>query len=108
MLVALRLVHTAIWVAVESCVIYLLASGWAGRTDRRAAWAAGIVGAETAVFLGNGARCPLTSLAEDLGATHGSVTDIFLPRRLARNLPAIHVPLLLAAGYLHLRNSLRR
>ena len=59
---------------------------------------------ETSVFLGNGARCPLTGAAEALGAGHGSVTDLFLPRWLARNLPAIHVPLLFLAAYLHARN----
>ena len=104
LLTGVKVVHTAIWAAVESCVVYLVIAGWRGRTDRRAALAAGVVGAETAIFLGNGARCPLTGLAEDLGASRGSVTDIFLPRRLARDLPAIHVPLLLAAAYLHLRN----
>ena len=108
LLVLLKTAHTGIWAAVEASVVYLLASGWEGRTDRRAALAAGVVGAETAVFLGNGARCPLTGAAEALGAGHGSVTDLFLPRWLARNLPAIHVPLLLAAAYLHLRNSRRR
>jgi hypothetical protein len=108
LLAGLKAAHTAIWAAVETCVVYLVVAGWRGRTDRRAALAAGVVGAETAIFLGNGAHCPLTGLAEELGASRGSVTDIFLPRRLARNLPAIHVPLLLAAAYLHLRNVARR
>jgi hypothetical protein len=56
------------------------------------------------VFAGNGFRCPLTRVAERLGAEHGSVTDIYLPRWFARNLPAIHVPLIGLAGYLHVRN----
>ena len=30
-------------------------------------------------------RCPFTTLAERLGAEKGSVTDIFLPRFMARN-----------------------
>jgi hypothetical protein len=103
-LTALKLAHTAIWAVVETSVGYLLVAGWTGRSDRRAAIAAGIVGAETAVFLGNGARCPLTGVAERLGARRGSVTDLFLPAWLARNLPAVHVPLLLAAAWLHVRN----
>lgn len=34
----------------------------------------------------------------------GSVTDIWLPRWFAHNLPAIHVPLLAVAAYLNGRN----
>ncbi len=47
-------------------------------------------------------------MAESLGAEHGSVTDIYLPRWFAHNLPAIHVPLILLALYLHARNLRRR
>lgn len=34
----------------------------------------------------------------DFGAPDGSVTDIWLPRWFAHNLPAIHIPLLAAAA----------
>jgi hypothetical protein len=54
---------------------------------------------ETLVFAGNGFRCPLTQVAERLGAERGSVTDIYLPRWFARNLPAIYVPLIGLAGF---------
>ena len=97
-------IHTIIWAFVEAAMLYLLASGAAGRSDRRAAAAAAIVGAECLVFLANGARCPLTGLAESLGAEDGSVTDIYLPGWLARSLPLLHVPLILTAGWLHWRN----
>jgi hypothetical protein len=43
-------------------------------------------------------------LAEGLGAESGSVTDLHLPKWLAHNLLAIHVPLVLVAMYLHTRN----
>jgi hypothetical protein len=68
---------------------YVLYAGFAGRSDRRAGIAAGVVAAESLIFAGNGFRCPLTQVAERLGAERGSVTDIYLPRWLARNLPAI-------------------
>jgi hypothetical protein len=42
--------------------------------------------------------------SDRLGAEHGSVTDIYLPAWFARSLPAIHVPLVTAAVYLHARN----
>ena len=63
-----------------------------------------MVTAETLIFAGNGFRCPLTQVAERLHAEQGSVTDIYLPRWFARNLPAIHVPLIGLAGFLHARN----
>lgn len=103
----LKAAHTVIWATVEAAVLYLLWSGVTRRTDRRAVVAAAVVAVESATFLANGARCPLTLLAESLGSEHGSVTDVYLPRWFAHNLPAIHVPVLVAIVWLHARN-LRR
>ena len=99
-----KAVHTVIWLAVEMAMGYLLYSGARGHSDRRAAVAGAIVGGETLLFLGNGARCPLTDVAESLGAESGSVTDLYLPPWLAENLPVIHVPLVTLAIVLHGRN----
>ena len=107
-LAAVRIVHTITWVSIESCMVYVLWAGVRGRSDRRAGMAAGVVAAESLIFTVNGFRCPLTELAERVGTEHGSVTDIYLPRWCARNLPAIHVPLALLAGFLHVRNLTRR
>lgn len=85
-------------------MVYVLYAGARGRTDRRVGLAAGVVTAETLVFAANGFHCPLTAVAKDLGDETGSVTDIYLPRWFARNLPGIHVPLILAAVLLHWRN----
>lgn len=90
-------------------MLYLLYAGFARKSDRWAALTAGVVGGESLVFAANGFRCPLTKLARNLGAARGGVTDIFLPRWFAHNLPAIHAPLLVLAVYLHARNlSTRR
>jgi hypothetical protein len=106
LLVGVKAVHTVVWVSIESCVGYLVWSGWARRTDRRAAIAGAIVAAETIVFAGSGCRCPLTAVADSLGDGRGSVTDIFLPSWLAHALPVLHVPLLLLVAYWHGRNAL--
>ena len=107
-LAAVKFVHTLAWFSIESCMVYLLYAGFANRTDRRAAIAAIVVGGESLIFAANGFRCPLTDVAESLGDENGSVTDIYLPHWFAHNLPAIHVPLLLLATYLHGRNLRRQ
>ena len=66
--------------------------------------AAAVVAGETLLFAGNRCRCPLTELAERYGAEHGPVTDIYLPKWFAHNMPAIHAPLLVLMAYLHARN----
>ena len=103
-LMAVKAVHTAIWFSIEAAMGYWLYAGIRGRADRKAAIAAGVVAAECLIFLANGAHCPLTKVAEKLGAESGSVTDIYLPRWLARHLPVIHVPLVVIACVLHWRN----
>lgn len=103
-LTLVKVVHTAIWATIEAAVLYVLATGVLGRTDRRTAIAGAVVTGEMVVFAANGFRCPLTAVAESLGAEDGSVTDIFLPRWFARNLPALHVPVVAAAIALHVRN----
>ncbi len=104
----LKAVHTLIWLSVESSMVYLLYSGAAGRSDRRAAIAGAVVAGESAIFLANRARCPLTRLTVPLGGDGGPVTDIYLPKWLAHNLPVIHVPLIITAVLLHARNLRRR
>ncbi len=104
---AVKVVHTLAWLSIESCVLYVLYAGLTGRTGKRADIAGGIVAGETLVFAGNGFRCPLTGLAERYGAHSGSVTDIYLPKWFAHNMPAIHTPLLVLMAYLHARNLWR-
>ena len=74
-IVAVKSFHKLIWALVEAAVGYLLLAGLTKHSDRRAAAAGVVVAAESIVYLANGARCPLTGLAESLGAEGGSVTD---------------------------------
>ena len=104
----IRAIHTLAWFSIEACMVYALYSGLAKRSDWRAGIAVGVVATESLIFAGNGFRCPLTQVAEHLGAERGSVTDMYLPRWFARNLPAIHVPLIGLAGFLHARNLRNR
>ena len=104
LLIAVKAVHSVAFLIIQSAILYLVFKGWRRESDAGAACAAAIACGETAIYAGNGFRCPLTSLAEDLGAEHGRVTDIFLPAWLANNIANIYAPLLLIALVLHGRN----
>ena len=63
---------------------------------------------EALVFCGNGRRCPLTDVAESLGAAKGSVTDIFLPSFVASRIFTVMAPLFGLSLALHARNVMGR
>ncbi len=106
----IKSVHLLAFLVIQSSILYLLLKGIRRESDRKAGIALGIALVESAIYAGNGFRCPLTDLAEELGSDHGAVTDIFLPGWLARNIANIYVPILLAGIGLHAWNlrELRR
>jgi hypothetical protein len=91
---AIKLAHTAIFFSVLAMIFLIAWDGARGRPRRRTAVAAGIALAEAAVFASNNQVCPLSPLAEDLGAESGSVTDIYLPGWLSRRIPVLSGTLL--------------
>jgi hypothetical protein len=88
-LAAIKAIHTAIFFSIASAVVLTLWDGIRGRPGRRTAIAGGVVLAESALFVSNNQVCPLTPLAEELGAGRGSVVDIFLPDWAARRIPVV-------------------
>lgn len=50
----------------------------------------------SAICVSNDQVCPLTPLAEPLGAAPGAVADMFLPERVSRRIPAISSEAMLA------------
>jgi hypothetical protein len=105
--VAVKTAHSVIFFTIAGAIGYVVWSGATGRTDRRALTAVGIVAGEVVVFTANGWRCPLTGVAERLGADSGSVSDIYLPRWVADHIPHITTPAFALGLLLHARN-LRR
>lgn len=59
--------------------------------------------AESVVFVSNNQVCPLTPLAEELGAERGSVVDIFLLDWAARRIPVVAGSAAVLALVLNLR-----
>jgi hypothetical protein len=106
--VSVKAFHSLAFLILQTAILYLLYKAIRGESDRHAGMSAVLVGGECLVYAGNGFRCPLTGLAEDLGAEHGQVTDIFLPKWLANNIANIYAPLYAIALFLHARNLRRR
>jgi hypothetical protein len=93
---AVKLVHSVIFLSVAASVLHIAYAGIANRASRWTAIALALALGESLVFAVNRFRCPLRTLAEDLGATSGQVTDIFLPRWFAERIPWIFTPPLIA------------
>jgi hypothetical protein len=93
-IVAVKSLHTLIFLSLLGCVLHVTYSGIRGRITHGTRIAMAAVSAEALIFGWSGRRCPLTIMVEDLGAEHGQVTDIFLPNRIARNIFGISTTLL--------------
>ncbi len=79
----IKCVHTLVFWILSLCVLYALFSGLSGQITGWTWVAVGLVLLESVVLMASGWTCPLTLLAERLGAEQGSVADIFLPKWLA-------------------------
>ena len=70
---------------MSACLIYILYCGITRTYNWALLLAIGAILIEGLALLLNHGRCPFTTLAEKHGAEKGSVTDIFLPQWMARN-----------------------
>ena len=98
---AIKAIHTAAFVGISGAILVFTWEGIHGRS---------IAVAETIVYASNNQVCPLTPLAEQLGATSGSVTDIYLPAWISERIPLFGGSVLLVGFVAHvvaLRRRLR-
>ena len=107
-LVSIKAFHTALFLSIAGAVLVTLWDGMRGSPRRRTAIAGAVVLAESAVYVSNNQVCPLTPLAEQLGAERGSVVDMFLPDWAARRIPVVAGAAAMAAALLNLRAMLPR
>jgi hypothetical protein len=94
-LVALTFLHSAIFLLNSAAILHIFVAGLRARPSRWTGPALTAALAESAVFVANRGRCPLTDVAEHLGAESGRVSDIFLPRWCADRIPLLCMPPLL-------------
>jgi len=107
-LIAVKAFHSLAFGVIQTAIFYLLYQGLKRESDMHVSIAFTVATGEIIIYAGNGFHCPLTKLAEKLGAESGSVTDIFLPKWLAANVARIYVPLFALGLALHARNLRRR
>jgi len=98
---AIRIFHTAAFLVISACIALFAWDGIRNRPGRRAGLAAIVAVAESLTYASNNQVCPLTPLAEELGATSGTVTDIYLPRAVSERVPLLGVSALLIGATLH-------
>jgi hypothetical protein len=94
-IVGIKLVHSAIFLVNSAAILHLFVAGLRDRPSRWTGPALAAALTESAVFVANHGRCPLTDVTECLGAEDGRVSDIFLPRWCADRIPQLCTPPLL-------------
>ena len=101
-LVAIKAVHTAAFALIAGSIVVFAWDGIARRPGHRAQVTAGIAFSEVLVYASNNQVCPLTPLAEELGAQSGTVTDLYLPGSVSRRIPLLGSAALLIGLVFHL------
>ena len=105
---AIKAFHTAAFVAISGAILVFTLEGMRGRRGRLARASASIAIAESIVYASNNQVCPLTPLAEQLGATSGSVTDIYLPAWISERIPVVGGSVLVVGFVAHVAAWRRR
>lgn len=83
-LTLIRTLHTTIYLVMVAAIAVIWHAALTGRFGPPLWTALALLAIESAVFLGNGRRCPLTALAVRYGAEKGYAFDTFLPERATR------------------------
>lgn len=87
-LVAIKLLHTAVWALLAGCILALPITGLLHRFHRAIILTVIIV-VECGVLALNKGRCPLTNLAARFTEDRADNFDIYLPNWVARHNKAI-------------------
>jgi len=85
-LFAVKLVHSIIFWFQVACLAYLAYAAFTRSLGWPVLIPIGSILLNGVLLLLNHGRCPFTTLAERTGAASGSVTDLFLPDWIARNI----------------------
>ena len=86
-----KLFHSAAFIFISLAIVYVWIAIFAGITGWTVALAIGIILLETAIYVGNGLRCPLTKPAQQYSDVRGDdlIADIFLPKWFIPLIPPV-------------------
>jgi len=82
----MKVFHSLVSFILVGSVFYTLYTALADRISPLTWLAFSLTSVEIGILILSGWKCPLTSYTESLGAKEGSVTRLFLPEFLAKNL----------------------
>lgn len=88
----IKTAHSLIFWWQAACLTYLLYAGMTRAFNVFVLVAVASILFNGLLLLLNKGRCPFTTLAESQGAEKGSITDIFLPACVARNIFRVSFP----------------
>jgi len=106
-LTTVKLLHTAIWAIIATCIVAIPFLGWAEKYVY-VLLLTGIVVLEILVLAINEWRCPLTKIAERYTDDRRENFDIYLPLRIARHIKLIFGTLFLVGEVVVLSRWLGR
>ena len=93
----IKFIHTVVFVVLSALLAGLLYEVIANRMTAITWIAVTLFLAEGIVLVLNGWRCPLTAIAENLGSSHGQVTDTLLPKWFADHVFQVYSGLFVGA-----------
>jgi hypothetical protein len=96
-IILIKAVHTVVFVLLSGLLAVYLYEVIADKITFITWVAVTLFLAEGVVLIVNGWRCPLTTMAENLGSPHGQITDIFLPKWFADRVFLVYSGLFVAA-----------
>ncbi len=102
-----KTVHTVAFYLMSAVLMLMVYEVIADRITLITWHAAGLFLAEGIVLVLNRGRCPLTSMAERLGASSGQITDLFLPKWFADRIFKVYGVLFVASLVLLIVRLLR-
>jgi hypothetical protein len=92
-----KVVHTVAFYMMSTALLVMVYEVVLDRITWITWNAAGLFLAEGIVLLLNRGRCPMTSMAERLGASSGQITDLFLPKWFADQIFKVYGVLFVAS-----------
>jgi hypothetical protein len=88
-IIFIKLIHTAIFVVMNVCLAILMLEVFVTKISYLSWLAIAALLTESVVLIANGWRCPISIYAENVGATNGHESDIFLPLWFTDRIPLV-------------------